>query len=143
MDPEKTFVQYERVRLRVNKIKNNRSIRWQCILCSVTFTTMNDEVIRGPAKQHKSNKCESLIPDQLECISEYEKLKYLAKQSDDFTFADEYKKSLVRLHTKFENKSIADFWPELSKDWNFFYVDFFQLDNFPLENFNNNNSLLN
>lgn len=61
------------------------------------------------------NKCESLVPDHLECISEYENLKYLAKQSHDFKFADEYKKSLVKLQAKFDNKSVADFWPEFSK----------------------------
>ncbi|CAF0709786.1 unnamed protein product [Brachionus calyciflorus] len=115
LDKEKTFAQYDRVRFRQDGKNQNGTIRWQCITCTVTLTTFNDEVTREPSQKHKSVKCTSLIPDHLECILEYENLKYLAKMSDDFKFSEEYKKSLMLLQAKFDNKSISEFWPNFSK----------------------------
>ncbi|CAF0952791.1 unnamed protein product [Brachionus calyciflorus] len=54
---------------------------------------------------HKSSKCMTMLPVEMECLKEYENLKFLAKTNVEFKFSDQYKKRLDRLQQNYDNPS--------------------------------------
>ena len=86
------------------------TVRWRCCECSATITIKDDQVYKNQNETHKSTECIEMLPVQMECIREYEYLKYLAKTLDDFKFAEQYKHCLNRLQPKLDNRDIAEFW---------------------------------
>ena len=61
---------------------------------------LKDELLREPNGENKSLECVLMLPVQIECIKEYENLKYLAKKSENFNFQGSYQKKTAELQNK-------------------------------------------
>jgi hypothetical protein len=110
LDPEKTMAQYNSVQFKISERNPNGSIRWRCCKCSVTFTVLNDAVIREPNNEHTSKKCLAILPVKIACIQEYEKLKFTAKTSDKFQFKPNYDTATERFQKMFDPRDVAEHW---------------------------------
>ncbi|CAF0762114.1 unnamed protein product [Brachionus calyciflorus] len=74
----------------------------------------NDELLRELNREHKSLEWVIMLTIQIECIKEYENIKYLAKMSDNFNFQDSYQKKTAELQTKLDPRAVAEHCPPLS-----------------------------
>ncbi|CAF0949225.1 unnamed protein product [Brachionus calyciflorus] len=111
LNNKKTVSLFDGVKFKRVEQNKDGSFRWRCCSCnSVSFTTLDEKIIRLPTKIHLP-ACERKLPVQIECEREYEKLKNQAKIEDHFNFSDQYKQYLQSLQAKYDNREIAEFWP--------------------------------
>ncbi|CAF0895975.1 unnamed protein product [Brachionus calyciflorus] len=118
LDPKRTLLVYKNFKYNVHKRNENGTIRWRCESCKSVSLTVDseDRIIRKPEEIHRKPKeCKKMCQVELECMMQYEILKYEFGTDTKFSFANRYSELLSETQAKYDPKLVSEFFPSEAK----------------------------